>query len=116
MSCGMHPPDGPPVCTAFMLRPFSAPPPTSYTNVFSGVPMGISTSPVRCTLPTSENTFVPGLFGDPVSANQAGPRSTIGAILYQVSTLLMLVGLPNKPRWAGYGGRGLGRPALPSKE
>ena len=66
-------------------------------NVFSGVPSGISTSPVFFTLPTSEKTFVPELFGLPVSVNQAGPRVTMGAMLYQVSTLLMLVGFPHKP-------------------
>ena len=69
-----------------------------------------------CTLPTSENTLVPALFGLPVSANQAGPLETIGATLYQVSTLLMLVGLPQRPFWAGKGGRGRGRPAWPSSE
>ena len=58
------------------------------------MPSGISTRPVLCTLPTSENTLVPGLFALPFSVNHAGPLMTIGAMLYQVSTLLMLVGLP----------------------
>ena len=43
-------------------------------------------------LPTSEKTFVPALLGLPVSVNHAGPLVTMGAMLYQVSTLLMLVG------------------------
>src|ERR1039458_6953450 len=85
-------------------------------KVLSGVPSGISTRPVLATLPTSENTFVPELFGLPVSLNQAGPLVTMGATLYQVSTLLMLVGYPHKPFCAGNGGRGLGRPAQPSRE
>src|ERR1035438_8171002 len=57
-------------------------------NVFNGVPSGISTRPVLLILPTSENTFVPALFVLPISLNHAGPFDTIGATLYQVSTLL----------------------------
>ena len=34
--------------------------------------------------------------------------------LASVSTLLMTVGLPNRPDWIGYGGRGRGMPRLPS--
>ena len=79
-------------------------------NFASGVPSGISTRPVLWTLPTSENTFVPALLVLPVSVNQAGPLETIGATLYQVSTLLMLVGLPYRPFCAGNGGRDRGRP------
>ena len=41
----------------------------------SGVPSGISTSPVFLTLPTSEKTLVPELAPLPVSANHAGPQS-----------------------------------------
>src|SRR5574340_490307 len=83
-------------------------------NLAIGVPSGISTRPVLFTLPTSENTLVPALLALPVSVNQAGPLETIGATLYQVSTLLMLVGLPSSPFCAGKGGRGRGRPACPS--
>jgi hypothetical protein len=36
--------------------------------------------------------LVPALATLPVSVNQAGPLATIGAMLNQVSTLLMLVG------------------------
>src|SRR5579872_3353923 len=85
-------------------------------NVFSGVPSGISTNPVLLTFPTSENTLVPALLVLPVSLNQAGPLEMIGATLYQVSTLLMLVGLPHSPFCAGNGGRGRGRPAKPSSD
>src|SRR5271165_5087533 len=82
-------------------------------NVLSGVPRGISTSPVFFTFPTSEKTLVPELFGLPVSVNHAAPRITMGAMLYQVSTLLMLVGFPHSPFCAGKGGRARGcfRPA-----
>ena len=80
-------------------------------KVLSGVPSGISTRPVLLILPTRENTLVPALLVLPVSVNHAGPLATIGAMLYQVSTLLMLVGQPHRPFWAGNGGRGRGRPA-----
>jgi hypothetical protein len=85
-------------------------------NLASGVPSGISTRPVLFTFPTSEKTLVPGLLALPVSVNQAAPLVTIGAMLYQVSTLLMLVGLPYRPFWAGNGGRVRGRPEWPSSE
>src|ERR1700746_2730215 len=85
-------------------------------KVLSGVPIGISTSPLLWTLPTSEKTFVPELFALPVSANHAAPLVMMGAMLYQVSTLLMLLGLPQRPFCAGNGGRGRGRPASPSSE
>src|SRR5581483_6431304 len=85
-------------------------------KVLSGVPSGISTKPVLWTFPTSEKTFVPALFGLPVSQNHAGPLVTMGAMLYQVSTLLIFVGLPQSPFCAGNGGRGRGLPASPSRE
>ncbi len=85
-------------------------------NLASGVPNGISTRPVFFTFPTSEKTLVPGLLALPVSVNQAAPLETIGATLYQVSTLLMLVGLPYRPLLAGNGGRVRGRPEWPSSE
>ncbi len=55
-------------------------------------PSGISTRPVFLTLPTSEKTLVPELLALPVSVNHAGPLAMIGAMLNQVSTLLILVG------------------------
>ena len=85
-------------------------------KVLSGVPSGISTSPLLCTLPTREKTLVPELLALPVSVNHAGPLVTMGAMLYQVSTLLMLLGLPHRPFCAGKGGRGRGRPASPSSD
>ena len=72
-------------------------------NLLSGVPSGISTRPVFCTLPTSEKTLVPGLELLPISVNHAGPLATMGGMLYQVSTLLMLVGWPHRPFCAGIG-------------
>src|SRR3974377_835129 len=102
----MQPPDGPPVWTALMACPLPPPSPPSQPKVLSGVPSGISTRPVLWTLPTSENTLVPELFGLPVSVNHAGPLMTMGGMLYQVSTLLMLVGMPHSPFCAGTAGRG----------
>src|ERR1017187_10568695 len=75
-------------------------------KVFSGVPSGISTRPVLAILPTSENTLVPALLALPVSVNQAGPLATMGAMLYQVSTLLMLVVQPHMHFCAANGGAG----------
>ena len=40
----------------------------------------------------------------------------MGAMWDQVLTLLMMVGLPQRPLWAGKGGRGRGSPTLPSME
>src|ERR1700761_6969770 len=85
-------------------------------KVLMGVPMGISTRPLFFTFPTREKTLVPALLALPVSLNQADPLVMMGAMLYQVSTLLMLLGLPHKPFCAGKGGRGRGRPALPSND
>ncbi len=77
-------------------------------------PIGTSTSPVLLSLPASEKTFVPLLPSVPIAANQAAPFRMIGATLAQVSTLLMLVGLPHRPETAGNGGRVRGMPRLPS--
>src|SRR4029450_10303149 len=101
MAAGTQPPDGPPVCTALTERPFVPPSPTSYTKRARGVPSGISTRPIPLTLPTSEKTFVPALFALPIPVNHSAPLVTMGATLYQVSTLLMLVGAPKRPFWAG---------------
>ena len=66
------------------------------------------------TLPASEKTLVPLLPSVPIEANQAAPFRMIGATFAQVSTLLMFVGLPQRPETAGKGGRGCGMPRLPS--
>ncbi len=49
-----------------------------------------------------------------MAANHAAPFTMIGGMLAQVSTLLMFVGLPQRPETAGKGGRGRGMPRLPS--
>jgi hypothetical protein len=49
-------------------------------------------------------------------AYQAPPLRMIGAMLANVSTLLISVGCAHNPATAGYGGRGRGVPRLPSTE
>ena len=49
-------------------------------------------------------------------AYHSPPLRMMGAILANVSTLLMRVGCPNSPSIAGYGGRGRGVPRLPSTD
>src|SRR5262245_2902278 len=103
----MHPPDGPPVCTALTVPP-GAPPPMSSTIVRRDVPSGTSTSPVWTTLPVRQNTLVPLLFSVPMAANHSGPRRTMAGTLANVSTLLSRVGMP-QPALGGVrraGGRG----------
>ena len=63
--------------------------------------MGTSTSPVLLILPTREKIFVPLLVAVPRPANQAAPRRMIEGTLAQVSTLLITVGRPQSPDWAG---------------
>src|SRR6516225_4874141 len=96
----MHPPDGPPVCTALMSLPSGAPPPISSTMVRNVIPIGTSTRPVLRTLPARENTLVPRLLPTPMLAYQSGPRRSIGVTLENVSTLLIRVAVP-QARFAG---------------
>src|SRR5208337_3609576 len=74
------------------------------------------TRPVLFTLPTSAKTVVPLLDLVPKEPYHLAPRTMMGAMWDQVLTLLMMVGLPHKPFWAGNGGRGRGSPTLPSME
>ena len=59
---------------------------------------------------------MPLLVSVPILANQAEPLVMITGMLAQVSTLLIIVGLPQRPLTAGNGGRGIGMPRLPSKD
>ena len=63
--------------------------------------MGTSTRPVLAILPTSEKILVPLLVSVPRLENQSAPRRMILGTVAQVSTLLMTVGLPQSPFWAG---------------
>ena len=113
-SAGMQPPEGPPVCTALNPLPSSTPPPMSSMMVRSRVPMGTSMSPVRLILPARAKVLVPRLLSVPMLLYQAAPFSRMALTAASVSTLLMLVGLPNRPALAGKGGRDRGMPRLPS--
>ena len=95
----MQPPEGPPVCTAFTGKPPTTPPPIVSTTVRSGVPRGTSTTPVFTTAPERENTLVPA--PTPSAAYQSPPSRRIAGIAARVSTLLIRVGAPASPRWAG---------------
>src|ERR1035441_7524788 len=99
----MHPPDGPPVCTALIFAPSGAPPPISSTICLRGVPIGTSIRPVLAILPASANTFVPLLLPVPMAAYQSAPLRMIGGMFARVSTLLISVGQPQRPLSAGKG-------------
>src|SRR5208282_6020832 len=110
----MTPPDGPPVCTALNRLPLGTPPPMPKMISRSVVPYGTSARPVLRILPASAKTLVPFVFSVPNEAYHFAPRKMIGLMVAQVSTLLILVGLPHRPRCAGNGGRGIGWPRRPS--
>ncbi len=78
------------------------------------VPIAISTKPVFTIFPERANTFVPFDDSVPTELNQSAPITRISATLARVSTLLIMVGLPNNPLTAGKGGRGRGIPRKPS--
>ena len=107
---GMHPPEGPPVCTALNCLPRGIPPPISKIIESSEVPIGTSTKPLLATFPVRANTAVPLLFSVPRLANHSAPLSMITGTVASVFTLLMMVGFPSKPDCAGKGGRGRGIP------
>ena len=58
---------------------------------------------------------VPAAPGRPMAANAAAPWRTIHGTAASVWTLLTTVGIPCRPRSAGYGGRCSGWPRLPSR-
>ncbi len=66
--------------------------------------------------PPRANTFVPGDFALPNDLNHSAPFITICATLANVSTLLIIVGLPKSPLTAGNGGLFLDIPLFPSIE
>ncbi len=100
----MQPPDGPPICTALYALPSGIPPPMSKTTWRIVVPMATSTRPVWVTLPERAKTLVPLLVSVPTAAKASGPIVMRCGMLASVSTLLMMVGLPNSPWTAGKGG------------
>ena len=65
-------------------------------------------------LPAKANTLVPLDFSVPILAKLSAPSKKITGIFANVSTLLTIVGLLNKPCSAGNGGLTTGSPLLPS--
>ena len=113
---GTQPPEGPPICTALMRRPSAAPPPISSTISRRVVPIGTSINPPRRIFPARANTLVPLLLAVPKAANFSAPCRMIQGTRASVSTLLISVGLPQRPDSAGNGGRSRGMPRRPSTE
>src|SRR5690554_2993680 len=80
------------------------------------IPMGTSARPVFLIFPVRANTFVPLLRSVPTLAYSSAPsRKMVGTLAY-VSTLFKQVGLPQRPEFAGKGGRGRGIPRKPSMD
>ena len=95
----MQPPLAPPVWAALNLPPVT--PPAISSNSRRVVPSGTSRTPTVAMSPEIEKTLVPLLPGVPIELNQAAPLTMIGAMQPKVSTLLIRVELPHRPRWAG---------------
>src|ERR1700729_3124540 len=109
----MH--EEPPGITALSLRPFHTPP-TSSIRSLNGIPMGNSKLPGRSTWPETEKITVPPEFMGPNPANQAAPLRMMVGTDAKLCVLLMVVGLPNKPKLAGNGGLNRGFPRFPSRD
>ena len=77
---------------------------------------GTSKLPGLLTWPLTEKHLVPPLLGTPISANQSAPFFIIDGTEAKDSVLLIVVGLPYKPKLAGNGGLKRGRPFSPSRE
>src|ERR1035438_2833379 len=107
--------DEPPGITALSLRPFHTPP-ASANKSANGMPSGNSKFPGFSTCPDTEKIAVPPEFAGPRPANQAAPLRMIVGTLAKVWVLLIVVGLPNRPKLAGNGGLKRGLPGLPSSD
>src|ERR1700727_1843511 len=113
ISAGTTMQDEPPGITALSLRPFHTPP-TSSIRSLKGIPMGNSKLPGRSTWPETEKITVPPEFTGPNPANQAAPLRMLVGTEAKLCVLLIVVGLPNKPKLAGNGGLERGLPRFPS--
>src|SRR5690606_34304962 len=80
------------------------------------IPIGTSMSPGLTTFPPTANVLVPLDFSVPIRAYQAAPFKMICGTFAYVSTLLLLLGLPQTPFTEGKGGRGCGSPRPPMIE
>ena len=79
-SAGIHPPEGPPICTALNFRPLAIPPPISSITCLTVIPIGTSINPPRATLPARANTFVPFEESLPIFENHSPPLRKIAGI------------------------------------
>ena len=101
---------------ALNFLPPMIPPPILYMISPRIVPMGTSIIPALTISPARANTFVPALFSVPNPLYHCEPFRIMGAAFARVSTLLMMVGLSNKPFSKGNGGFCLGSPRFPSMD
>src|SRR5258708_1952248 len=109
------PPPAPPSSPARTARPPRPPPAVSIT-CRSVTPNSYSYSPGRSTQPDRQNSRVPVESAVPISAKAGPPIRRISGTQSSVSTLLMAVGLPNRPDCAGYRGLLRGSARLPPVE
>src|SRR5450432_2265572 len=107
--------DEPPGITAFSLRPFQTPPASAIRSL-KGIPNGSSKLPGFSTWPETEKITVPPEFTGPKPANHAAPLRMIVGTDPKLWVLLMVVGLPNRPKLAGNGGLKRGLPGFPSRD
>ena len=80
------------------------------------MPCSASYTPGRITEPERQSSRGPVDPSVPIAAYAWPPIRRISRTLIRVSTLLMPVGLPNRPRCTGNGGLLRGSPRLPSSE
>ncbi len=68
------------------------------------------------TAPETQNSLEPVERPPPIEAKAGPPMASTSSTLYSVSTLLITVGLPNRPLTDGNGGLLRGSPRKPSME
>src|SRR3989339_252697 len=118
------PPLGPPVCTPLNFLSLRIPPPISQITSRRVIPNGTSTRPVLLIWPTRLKIFVPLLpfhgfsltSPVPTLVNHSQPLLMILGILDQVSTLLSVVGLSQRPCSTVWMCLARGSPGRPSME
>src|SRR5260370_29966033 len=101
--------------TALSLRPFQTPPASAIRSL-NGTPKGNSKLPGFSTCPETEKMMVPPEFNGPKPANHTAPLRMMVGTDAKLWVLLMVVGLPNRPKFAGNGGLKRGLPGLPSRD
>ena len=113
----MQPPDGPPICTALNFLPSRMPPPMSIDDLVDGHAHGdFHQAAARRSCRPGRRPWSPCCSPCPWRRRPRRRSWMIQGTLAKVSTLLMLVGLPQSPVRAGKGGRKRGMPRLPSME